>query len=388
MHPLSVPSAPVQEAAQTASKGIPLRITLLVSSLGPGGAERAAVTLARGFAERGHTTTVVTLHDRSEDFYQLPCEIPRVTMPLGPLFSPRFYQVGRWIARARVFRRAVADTRPDIVLSFLDELNVQALLSLAGHPARKFASVQIDLRRHRPSSWRIEALRRLLYPFADGIVVLDREQVTALERRYPRWKLHGIPNPLGPIPGTTAGGPLEWLRARHQVVGMGRLAHQKGFDLLIEAFAKVAGRHPDWNLVILGEGPLRESLERQVATAGLSGRVLLPGLERDPFAVLRRADLFAFSSRYEGQGMALVEALACGLPAVSFDCPSGPATILRSGVDGLLVPPEDVGAFAAALDRLMSDDTFRQACARRAPEAAARFSLDPIVDRWEQLFRS
>jgi glycosyltransferase involved in cell wall biosynthesis len=150
----------------------------------------------------------------------------------------------------------------------------------------------------------------------------------------------------------------------------------------------MARLHPDWNLVILGEGEQRSSLEQQVTDRGLEGRVKLPGLVEDPFGILRACDIFALSSLYEGQGLALVEALACGLPAVSFDCPSGPAQIVRDGVDGFLLPVGDVDALARALDRLMADGELRQRMAARAPEVTERFAVDAIVRRWEDLFLS
>jgi glycosyltransferase involved in cell wall biosynthesis len=170
------------------------------------------------------------------------------------------------------------------------------------------------------------------------------------------------------------------------MTAMGRLTHQKGFDLLLQAFSRIAERHPDWQLLILGEGDLRNDLERQRAELGLTDRVQLPGVVIDPYPVLRSSDMFVMASRFEGFPYALLEAMACGLPVIYADCPSGPGEIINNGSDGILTPTGDVEALAIAMDRLMNDEGERQRLAGRAPEAMQRFSLSKTVDAWEELF--
>jgi glycosyltransferase involved in cell wall biosynthesis len=195
-----------------------------------------------------------------------------------------------------------------------------------------------------------------------------------------------MPNPVTLSKDDEVSLPSGALGHKHNSIAVGRLAEEKGFDNLLRAFANIAVRQSDWGLTILGEGDKRQELERLSADLGLEGRVHLPGRVSNPFTWLRRADLFVMSSRFEGLPCSLCEAMGCGLPAISFDCDSGPRDIIRHGVDGLLVPPGDIPAFTRAMDRLMSDDGERAQFAARAPEVMDRYNVKSILLRWDDLF--
>jgi glycosyltransferase involved in cell wall biosynthesis len=170
------------------------------------------------------------------------------------------------------------------------------------------------------------------------------------------------------------------------VVAAGRLASEKGYDRLIDAFASVADRHPDWVLKIFGEGPLRARLEKQVESLGLAGRVLLPGLAADIETELVTSSVFALSSIHEGLPMALAEGMACGLACVAFDCAPGVREIVTDGVDGIVVPPRNVPALAEGLSRLMADEDLRRAYGTAARQSVRRFAPDAVLAGWERLF--
>jgi glycosyltransferase involved in cell wall biosynthesis len=170
------------------------------------------------------------------------------------------------------------------------------------------------------------------------------------------------------------------------VVAAGRYAPEKGYDRLIDAFARVAGRHPGWSLRIFGHGPLRGALEKQAARVGLEDRVTLPGLAGSIEHELRSASVFALSSIHEGLPMALAEAMACGLPCVAFDCAPGVREIVTDGVDGVVVPPRDVAGLAEGLDRVMGDEDLRRRLGTAARASVRRFAPDQVLAQWEDVF--
>src|SRR2546423_7411804 len=160
---------------------------------------------------------------------------------------------------------------------------------------------------------------------------------------------------------------------------MGRFTQEKGFASLIRAFGVVACKHPEWTLEIWGDGPVREELVEVTRQHGLHDRVILPGYTSSPHERMRNADLFVLSSRTEGFPNVLCEALACGLPVVSFDCPCGPREIVRHGVDGVLVPNGDIDALAVALGEMMGDHQRRSSFASSAPEILERFGTQSVM---------
>jgi glycosyltransferase involved in cell wall biosynthesis len=165
------------------------------------------------------------------------------------------------------------------------------------------------------------------------------------------------------------------------------LSEEKSVDRLLDAFSSIAPAHPLWDLVVLGEGPLRAALEAQVQKLGLQGRVGLPGRVGNVGDWYARADLYVLSSRVEGFPNTLGEAMAHGCAAVSYDCDTGPRDIIRDGVDGLLVRPVgDVRALAAALGALMADDAQRARMGKQAVDVRERYSMKTVLAKWDALF--
>jgi glycosyltransferase involved in cell wall biosynthesis len=358
-----------------------MRLTLVISSLERGGAERIMVQLANSWAQLGYQVTVLAFDD-AHPGYEVHSAVDLQRLRLSAESKNFLQALTRNFRRLRLLRRAIRESKPDIVISFMDKVNVITLAATRGLGRPVVVYELAD-----PGTYDIgrtwSGLRRITYRFADALVCLTSPALTFLQART---KVRGyvIQGAVTVLAHPTSHTARD--EGSHTLIAMGRLSTEKGFDLLLDAFARIAAHHPDWSLKILGQGPLRSALQAQAWRLDLGERVRFAGEVPDPFPILSAADLFVFPSRSEGFGMALAEAMACGLPVVSFDCPSGPRDIVRDGVDGILVPPEDVAAMAAALDRLMGDAQERQRLAARAPEVTTRFSRERVLSLWQNVF--
>ena len=386
------------------------RIAVVIHSLTGGGSEHVAARMASWWAEHGHEVSLLTLDALENDAIPVSPEVRRIGLGLMGDSSGLLSAVLANRRRVRELRRALQETNAEHVVSLTDRMNVVTLLACRGTKLQPVVSERIDIRHHsigRLWSW----LRRRTYPSAKAIVVQTtgiRDAVLPIAGRAPvavvpncvwlpdtQRRTGGFQPPQAEMmaagshhydDSTRCAGAFELPRDRRWLASVGRLDRQKGFDLLLDAFGLIADRHPNWNLVLIGDGPERADLESQVESLRLADRVLLPGWVESPWQALsEQADAYVLSSRYEGFPNALLEAMAVGLCPVTFDCPSGPAEIIRHEENGLLVANGDVTSLAESLDRVMTDDALRQRLAGEAQKVCGQFSVERYFEQWNAL---
>ena len=173
-----------------------------------------------------------------------------------------------------------------------------------------------------------------------------------------------------------------------RIIAVGRLQAQKGFDLLIQSWQLIAARHPDWQLVVYGHGGDLQKLQQQLEKAGLTSSMTFAGATDNIYKEYQNSAFYVMSSRYEGWGLVLVEAMSCGLPCVSFDCPYGPSDIIRDGEDGFLVENGNIQQLAEKMELLINNKELRERLGVRARLNAARFTSDNIMPQWTKLFET
>ncbi len=363
------------------------RLTLVIHSLAQGGAERDMAHLARCWADRGDDVCLVTLDSVQQDSFPLGENIDRVGLGLVGESRNFLHALRNNRQRIRALHDVLKSRSPSTIVSFVDQMNVLTIKAARGLDDPVIVSERIDPRHHRLGRvWKW--LRRSTYPHCTSQVVLTRPVREWCRQLAPHRPVHVVPNPARrPEIGQAASTPRPDLGHTapdaRTLIAIGRLHPQKGFDRLIPVFARLSTLHPDWHLVILGEGEQRAELEALVTTFALDDRVHLPGWIPDVADELSRADLFVLPSRFEGFGNVVAEALACGVPVVTFDCPSGPGEIVRHDIDSLVVPPDDLDGLESALSQLMTDDQLRQQMADRAPEVLDRFSESRFLAQWD-----
>lgn len=354
-----------------------MKITCVSPTLGAGGAERVMVHLCSGLAARGHQVTLLTLNNDVPDFYAAPETVRRVRAHVPPAAG-----LSVWGRFKRVWRlvRAVRSTKPDAVIIFMT-LSVCLACWLLRVPY--IFSVHLDITKVRLSRQWLK-WRKFLLNRAAAVAVLSDKDVAYIRRHYPKWNPAVVYNPALRACGVSKEDKPSFLSADHNVIAVGRLTRQKGFDRLLEAWNLIRDEFPDWKLSIIGAGEDEQMLKELADALDVTASVNFVPPVKNMAAVYAYADVYAMSSRYEGFPMVLVEAMAAGLPAASFVC-NGPDVIIRDGVDGFLVPQGNTDKLADRLALLMREEEKRRAFGLAAREVVSRFPMEKFIDGYEAL---
>lgn len=387
------------------------RFAFVIAHLGPGGAQRVVTNAANALADRGLDVHVVTTLDDHADSYDLDPRVRRHRRwPAGS--GPRNRLLGgedslarstadsliqaagayaflrqpmriggfgvQLVRQTRWLRAKIREIEPDAVLSFLTQTNILTLLATRGMPVRTLISERNDprLQAHRRH---IVLMRRLLYRWSDVVTANSRGAVDALGEFVPSHKLAFLPNPL------TLSDREAIAFAAPTMITVTRLVEQKGIDVLLQAAALAFQSLPDWRLAIVGDGPLRADLEALAAKLGIAERIDWIGQVDDPTPYLKAAQFFVLTSRFEGSPNALLEAMACGLPAIVSDSSPGPLELVGAEAAGLIVPVEDVRATADAIVKLAGDERLRAELGGAAAATTQVYRLESAMPIWLDL---
>lgn len=358
------------------------RIAFVLPHLEAGGIERVVLNLLIHLDRTRFSPTLVLFRRRGAMLDQVPADVPVEDLGGRP---------ARGIALA--LAGALARTGAQVVYTGTNAANISTLVAACLRPIPP-----VIISEHTPPSLylaeaKMPGLRRrlmgFLYPRAAALAVpLDAigQDLRRILRR-PDLPVACVPNPVA-APGPAAAPPDLGADAGEApaFLSVGRLVPAKGFDLLIEAFALLRGAMPSATLTIVGEGDERGNLESLCRRRGVEDAVRMPGFVRDPLSCCDRRSIFVLSSRREGFGNVLIEAMAAGLPVIAADCPLGPRAILEDGKFGLLVPPGDPAALCAAMFRVAADPGCAAAFAAAGPERARLYDVPTAVGRFADLF--
>lgn len=348
-----------------------MHIAVVTRDMRGGGAQRVIAQLLKNWSSQGVQTTLISVYP-NDVFYTLPEQ----TAHLCITASASNGNVDK-LVRYKQLRRQLQELQPDVVLALPEEIGIYVVLAMLGTGIPVVVS-------ERNNPWvmpdkKISRIaRRLAYPFVKGLIFQTKQAASFFPQSQQK-KGIVLPNPLedSRLPQVFEG------ERERIVISAGRLEKQKNFPLLIQAFAKFVAKHPDYRLVIYGEGSLRPELEALAARLLPEGSWELPGQVNDLAQRLGRAELFAFSSDYEGVPNVLIEAMAVGTPSVSTDCaPGGAAELIENGVNGLLTEVGNAQMLADALCRLAEDPESAKQMARRAVDIRQKLDADRVCRDW------
>lgn len=351
---------------------------------GPGGLERVLSIKASYFADKlGHDVHILTLNDTTDSlFFDFSSAIQthNIELKRSPVHYIKGYLKG--------VKNTISKVAPDIILVCDDGLKGMLLPLLIGKSRpmiyERHVSKNIVFKNENPSL--LQKLKNKIQfklmswgaSKYDAFVVLTNGNLK-------EWNLPNltvIPNPLSFSP------QINSLEKSKSVIAVGKHCFQKGYDLLVEAWRAVNQKHPDWKLEIYGTKNPHFSVTPMIDTYNLNSSILLHNPTKDIASEFQRTAIHVLSSRFEGFGMVITEAMACGLPSISFDCPYGPSDIITDGENGLLVKNGDTEALSNAICQLIEDKEFRERLGKNAIESINRYKIEEIANQWNSLFKS
>lgn len=346
-----------------------MKLTFVTATLTSGGSERVMSIVANKMQERGYEVEIICLNDQIV-FYPINdgIKITHVEVESGTKSLPK---------KLWWFRKYIQKTQPDVVIAFMVSVYTVTLLALMGIDIPVISSVRND---PAYSNLRKKITRKLLLPRSAHVVV-QTQQIKKFFNKSIQNMTTVIYNPVNEKVFK-----LQPSKKENRIISVGRLYPQKDQKTMIEAFAKMSEHHPDWKLVIFGEGPERDSLEKMIKDpkSKIQDKVFLPGRSENIIDELNKSKIFCLSSIYEGMSNALVEAICVGLPIVTTKV-SGTEELIKDGENGFIVNIGDKDSMAKALTKIIEDENLQNQFAEKNKAQAIKFETNTIVNQWEEV---
>jgi glycosyltransferase involved in cell wall biosynthesis len=349
---------------------------------GSGGLERVLSIKASFLAdEYGYDVHIAGLNESTTHlFYEFSSKIK---LHAFPVFGNPFSYLKRYVSG---IKKLIQTIQPDVIIVCDDGLKGFFIPMIIGRGKpiiyERHVSKSIEIRKNAST------LQKLFYRFKLKIMDYLSGQFSAFvlltQSNVTEWKgknVHVIPNPLSFYPEEQS------TLINKKVLAVGKQSHQKGYDRLLRSWKMVHEKHADWSLEIYGKKDSSFGFERQAEALGISKNVHFFEPEKDIEKKYLQSSIYVLPSRFEGFGMVLIEAMACGLPCVAFDCPHGPSDIIQHNVDGFLIKNDDEVAFAEQVVFLIENQNTREKMGKQARENVKRFLPESIVQQWDNLFK-
>ncbi len=360
------------------------KISLVIHRISAGGAEKIMATIANYLSENGWKVFLLTFDDgKIAPFYPLNKNIKWIPLNLLKETEGKLQKGYHLFRRIWILRKTLKSLKAKVAISFIAKVNILSIIATLGTSVKVIVSERIDPK-HSFFGYgsRIRYLKFWAYNKAARIIVLSKEMAHDFPPYIAR-KITVIPNPVSLK-------NLSILKSNgspngRKVIAMGRLHPQKGFDTLIEAFSKLDSNYSDWKLCIWGQGDHKENLIQLRDSLGLKDRVAFPGVTNQPLDEMKKSDLFVLSSRFEGFPNVLVEAMAVGLPVLSFNCVSTIKDIIQNGENGVIVDKKDSEGLSTAMMEIMADESKRKSLGNKAKDVLNKFSMDKVMSKWEKV---
>ncbi len=357
------------------------KISLIIHKISAGGAEKIMVTIANYLSENGWEVFLLTFDDGNESpFYPLNKNVKWIPLDLLKETKGKLQKGFHFFRRIWILRKTLKKLKSKVAISFIAKVNILSIIASLGTSIKLIVSERIDPKySYFGYGSKIRHLKFWAYNKAARIIVLSRDMANDFPS-YIAKKITVIPNPvsINNLSILDSNGKSNGKK----VIAMGRLHPQKGFDTLIEAFSKLGSNYSDWNLSIWGEGEHKENLIQLRDRLGLKDRVIFPGVTNKPLEEMKNSDLFILSSRFEGFPNVLVEAMAVGLPVLSFNCVSTIKDIIQNGENGVIVDQKDAEGLSIAMMDIMADPNKRENLGNNAKEVLEKFSMTKVMGMW------